>query len=131
MFHSVLEIFHFIPASSIFHTKLFVSFHSIPCPGCRFNIIIIVTLYPNGCSQFQNPEAPDFEKIASAFSSFSTLSLPSLLSLPISFSKMLLLPLPQKLTAFTTSSFLFRFHIPDLNIPKYASLLTMLYSGNI
>ena len=25
---------------------------------------MIVTFYPNGCSQFENPDAPDFEKIA-------------------------------------------------------------------
>ena len=71
-------------------------FHSIPCPGCRFYIIIIiiVTFYPNGCSQVENPEAPDFEKIASASGSFSTLSLP----LPTSFIKVLLLP--QKINRF-------------------------------
>ena len=56
--------------------------------------IIIVAFYPNGCSQFENPEAPDFEKIASASSSFSTLSLP----LPTSFIKVL--PLPQKINRF-------------------------------
>ena len=59
---------------------------------------IIVTFYPNGCSQFENPEVPDFEKIASASRSFSTLSLP----LPTSFIKVLLLP--QKIN---------RFLIPD------------------
>ena len=48
--------------------------NSIPCPGCRFYIIIIiVTFYPSGCCQVENPEAPDFEKIASASGSFSTL----------------------------------------------------------
>ena len=36
------------------------------------NNIIIVTFYPNGCSQFENSEAPDFEKIAYASNSFST-----------------------------------------------------------
>ena len=41
---------------------------------------IIVTFYPNGCSQFENPQAPDFEKTASAFSYFSTLSLPILIA---------------------------------------------------
>ena len=74
-------------------------FHSITCPGCRFYIIIIiVTFYPDGCSQVENPEAPDFEKIASAFGSLSTLSLPSLLPLPTSFIKVL--PLPQKSNRF-------------------------------
>ena len=58
------------------------------------NITIIVTFYPNDCNQLENPEAPDFEKIASASSSFSTLSLPSSLPLPPSFIKVL--PLPQK-----------------------------------
>ena len=32
------------------------------------NKIIIVTFHPNGCSQFENPEAPDFKKNASASS---------------------------------------------------------------
>ena len=103
VFHFILEIFHSILASSIFHTKISVPFHSIfhsiPCPGCRFYIIIIiVTFYPDGCSQVENPEAPDFEKIASAFGSLSTLSLPSLLPLPTSFIKVL--PLPQKINRF-------------------------------
>ena len=59
---------------------------------------IVVTFYPGGCSQFENPEAPVFEKNASASSSFSTLSLPSSLSLPTSFIKVL--PLPQKINRF-------------------------------
>ena len=68
------------------------------------NNIIIVTFYPNGCSQFENPEAPDFEKIASASSFFSTLSLPSPLPLPTSFIKVLF-RFRKKLTA---STFLIR-----------------------
>ena len=77
----------------------------MPYPNCRFYIIIIVvTFYPNGCSQFENPEAPDFEKIASASGSFSTLSLPSSLPLPTSFIKVLPLLLPQKISASTASA---------------------------
>ena len=95
-FHS--GIFH-IPHRN-FH---FILFHFIPCPVCRFYIInIIVIFYSNGCSQVENPEAPDFEKIASVSSSFSTLSLPSSPPLPISFIKVL--PLPQELTASTASA---------------------------
>ena len=56
------------------------------CPALR--MIIIVTVYPNGCSQFENPEAPNFEQIASASSSFSTLPLPT------SFIEVLPLPHP-------------------------------------
>ena len=83
--------------------------YSIPCPGCRFYIIIIiVTFYPNGCSQVENPEAPDFKKIASASGSFSTLSLPSSLPLPTSFIKVLPLPLPRKINRFHR----FRFQLP-------------------
>ena len=52
------------------------------------NNVIIVTFYINGCSQFENPEAPDFEKNASASSSFSTRSFP----LPTYFMKVLRLP---------------------------------------
>ena len=85
-------------------------FHSIPCPGCRFYIIIIIVIfYFNVCSQVENPEAPDFEKIASASGFFSTLSLPSSLPLPTSFIKVLPLPLPQKINRFRR----FRFHISD------------------
>ena len=41
-FHSWNLPFH----SGIFHSEIFVPFHSIPCPGCRFYIIItIVTFY--------------------------------------------------------------------------------------
>ena len=99
VFHFILEIFNCIPFRHLpysipkfpFHSI----FHSIPCPGCRFYIIIIIaTFYPDGCSQVENPEAPDFEKIASASGSFSTLSLP----LPTSFIKVL--PLPQKINRF-------------------------------
>ena len=90
---------HSILAFSIVHTEIFVPFYSIPCPGCRFYIvIIIVTFYPNGCSQVENPEALDFEKIASTSGSFSTLSLPSSLLLSTSFIKVL--PLPQKINHF-------------------------------
>ena len=51
VFHFIREIFHSILASSIFHSEIFVPFHSVfhsmPCPGCRFYIIIIVvTFYP-------------------------------------------------------------------------------------
>ena len=103
VFHFILEIFHSIPFWHLpysipkfpFHSIFHCIFHSIPCPGCRFYIIIvIVTFYPNGCSQVENPEAPDFEKIASASGSFLTLSLP----LPTSFIKVL--PLPQKINCF-------------------------------
>ena len=34
-FHCNLEIFHSILASSMFHTKISVPFHSIPCPVCE------------------------------------------------------------------------------------------------
>ena len=33
VFHSFLEIFHSILASSIFHTEISVPLHSIPCPA--------------------------------------------------------------------------------------------------
>ena len=95
--------------SGIFHTEIFVIFYPIPCPGYRFYIIIIiVTFYSNDCSQVENPEAPDFEKIASASHSFSTLSLSSSLPFPTSFIKVLPLPLPQKNNRFHR----FRFQLP-------------------
>ena len=76
-----------------------IPFYSIPCPCCRFYIIIIiVTFHSDGSSQVENPEAPDFEKIASASGSFSTLSLLRSLPLPTSFIKVL--PLPQKINRF-------------------------------
>ena len=87
IFHIPYQNFPFIP----------FSIDSIPCTGCRV-YIIIVTFYPNGCSQFENAEAPDFEEIASASSSFSTLLLPSSLPLLTSFIKVL--PLPQKINCF-------------------------------
>ena len=104
---------HFILASSISKFPFHSIFHFIPSPCCRFYIIIIiVTFYLNGCSRFENPEAPDFEKFASASSSFSALSLPNrfrfqpLLSKCFRFHK--------KLTASTASASSFRFHIPGL-----------------
>ena len=112
VFHFILEIFHSIPFWHIpyrnFRSIPFhFPFHSTPCSGCRFCIIIIiVAFYSNGCSQVENPEAPDFEKIASASGFFSTLSLPSLLPLPTSFIKVL--PLPQKINRFHR----FRFQLP-------------------
>ena len=104
VFHSILKIFHSIPFCHLPYSIPKFPFHSIPCIGCRFYIIIfiIVTFYPNGCSQFENPKALDFEEIAFAPSYFSTLSLPSSLLLPTSFIKVL--PLPQKINRF-------RFHI--------------------
>ena len=82
------------------------------CTHCYVsrNNIVIVTFYPNSYSQFENAEAPDFDKIASASSSFSTLSLPSLLPLPTSFIKVL--PLPQKINRFLRFASSFGFHIP-------------------
>ena len=108
VFHSILDIFHSIPFWHLRYSIPKFPFHSIPfsisfhtMPGCRFYIIsIIVTFYPNGCNQVENPEAPDFEKIASASSSFSTLSLPSSLPLPTSYIKVL--PLPQKINRFAS-----------------------------
>ena len=100
-----------IPLRHLPYFILKFQFHSIPCPGCRFYIvIIIVTFYPNGCSQVENPKAPDFEKIASASSSFSTLLLSSSLPLPTSFIKVL--PLSQKIN---------RFHRFQLLLPLPAS----------
>ena len=103
----ILEIFHSIPfwhlPYSIPKLPFHFPFYSIPRPGCRFYIIIIiiiVTFYPNGFSQLENPESPDFEKIASVSSSFSTLSLPSALPLSTYFIKLLPLPLPQKINRF-------------------------------
>ena len=99
-------------------------YHSIPFPGCRFyTTIIIVTFNPNGCSQFENPEAPDFEKIASASSSFSTLSLPSLLPLSTYFIKVL--PLPQKFIRFHR----FRFQLPLPLTHSWFTLLARNYMG--
>ena len=104
VFHCILEIFHSIQAYSI---PKFL-FHSIPCPVCRFYIIIIiVTFYPNDCSQFENPEAPDFEKI---------LPLPA----PFQRFRFRIQPLSskcfrfhKKLIASTASASSFRFHIPN------------------
>ena len=76
-------------------------------------MIIIVAFYPNGCSQFENPEAPNFERIASASSSFSTLSLPS--SLPLLTSFIEVLPLSQEINRF-------RFHVPSLKQNLLAAL---------
>ena len=114
-----LSSFPFLKSSipihfGIFHTEISVPFHSIPCPRCRFYIIIIiiVTFYPNGCCKFENPEAPDFEKIASASSSFSTLLLP--------------LPAPFQHFRFQTlSSKCFRFH-KKLTASASTSLVIML-----
>ena len=126
VFHFILEIFHSIPFWHLpysiqkfpFHSILFsIPFHTIPCPGCRFYIItIIVAFYHNGCSLVENPEAPDFEKIASASGSFSTLSLPSSLSLQPLSSKCFRFRFHKKLSASTASAFNFRFcfHIPGL-----------------
>ena len=95
-------------ATSIIHTKISVPFHSISCPGFRFYIIItIVTFTPTVVARLKIRKRHDFEKIASAFGSFSTLSLPSSLPLPTSFIKAL--PLPRKIHCF-------RFHIPDTKL---------------
>ena len=111
VFHFILEIgiFH-IPYRNFRSIPFHFPFHSIPCRGCRsYIIVIIVTFYPNGCSEVENLEAPDFEKIASVSGSFSTLSLPSSLPLPTSFIKVL--PLPQKFNRFHRFRFHFHFHI--------------------
>ena len=83
--------------SSISFLKSSIPFHSgifhIPYRNFR-SIPFSISYHATGCSQIENPEAPDFEKIASASGSFSTLSLP----LPTSFIKVL--SLPQKINRF-------------------------------
>ena len=92
------------------------------------NNFVIVTFYPNGCSQFENSEAPDFEKIASASSSFLTLSLPSSPLLSTFFIKVFLLPLPQKFNRF--HCFRFRFYIPALE-PVYVNFIGQIKVKNL
>ena len=127
-FHSRNLSFQSFVASSIVHTEISVSFqsifHSIPCPGCRFYITIItiiVTFYPNGCSQVENPKAPDFEKIASLPAPFQNFRFRV---------RFRFQPVPskcfrfhKKLTAFSTSTSSFRFHF---HIPGYSTVLQML-----
>ena len=68
VFHSILEIFHSIPFWHFLYTIPKFPFHSIflsiSFHGCRFCItIIIVTFYPNGCSQFGNSELLILKKL--------------------------------------------------------------------
>ena len=110
VFHSILEIFHSIPFWHLLYSIPKFPFHSIPFHTIPWLSILYYYCYIlpqrlEPVSDFANLEAPDFEKIASASSSFSTLSLPSLLPLPTSSVKVLLIPLPQKINCF-------RFHIP-------------------
>ena len=96
--------------SGIFHIP-YRNFRSIPFHTKRWWSILyyywlLLHFTANGCSQFENLEALNFEEIASASSSFSTLSLPSSLLLPTSFIKVL--PLPQKINRFHR----FRFQLP-------------------
>ena len=65
---------------------------------CVVDSILLLLHFTYGCSELENPEASDFEKIASASGSFSTLWLPSSLPLPTSFIKVL--PLPQNFNRF-------------------------------
>ena len=91
-----------IPKFPLHSISFSIPFHTMPWLSilyyyCKF--------YSNGCSHVENPKAPDFEKIASASGSFSTLSLPT------SFMKVL----PQKLNHF-------RFHIPDVDHQPYRNI---------
>ena len=52
VFHFILEIFHCIPFWHLPYSIPKFPFHSIPCPGCRF-YIIIATFYPDGCSRLK------------------------------------------------------------------------------
>ena len=113
IFHSPYRNFCSIP----FHFP----FHSMPCPGCRFYIIIIVTFYPNDCSQVENPEAPDFEKIALFPASFQHFCF----RVRFRFQPVLLkcFRFHKKLTAFSASASSFRFHF---HIPGYSTVLQIL-----
>ena len=83
-FHS--GIFH-IPYRNFSSIPFSVPFHTMPWLSILYYYYYCNTFYANGCSQNENPEAPDFEKIGSASSSFSILSLPSSLPLPTSIIK--------------------------------------------
>ena len=96
-FHSWNLPFH----SGIFHIPQqnfrSIPFHTVPWLSILY-YYYDCNILPNSCSQVENLEARDFEKIASASGSFSTLSLPSSLPLPTSFIKVL--PLPRKFNRF-------------------------------
>ena len=89
-------------------------FHSITCPGCRFYIIIIiVTFYPDGCSQVENPEAPDLKKLLPLSAPFQHFRFRVCFRFQPLSSKCF--RFHKKVTASTASSF--RFHILDLCPP--------------
>ena len=109
-FHSLNLLFHSILASSIFHTKISVPFHFIPCPGCRFYIIIIIATF--------------YATVVARLKIRKRLTLKKLLPLPAPFQhfrfrvRFRFQPLSSKCFCFlknltaSASSFRFRFHIP-------------------
>ena len=117
-FHS--GIFH-IPYRNFRSIPFSIPFHTMPWLSILY-YYYYCNILPNGCSQIENPEVLDFEKIASASSSFSTLSLPSSLSLPTSFIKVL--PLPQKFNRF-------QLPLPHPCVEFICSFHSMLMKGSI
>ena len=118
IFNSILEIFYSIPFCNLPHSIPKHPFHSIPCPGCRFYItIIIATFYRNGCSLFRSLKIR------------KRLILKKLLPLPASFQHFCFrvrfrfqslsskcFRFHKKLTASTTSASTFLFYIPGLRL---------------
>ena len=114
VFRSSLKIFHFIPFWHLPYSISKFPFHTKPWLSILYYYWLLLHFNPNGCSQFENPEALNFEEIASAYSSFSTLLLPSSLPLPTSFIKVL--PLPQKINRFR-----FQLPLPHPCLQRYTS----------
>ena len=131
----------FLKSSIPFHSAIFhipyrnihSIFHSIPCPGCRFFIIIIIaTFYPNGCSQFRSLKIR------------KRLILKKMLPLPAPFQRFRFRvrfrfqPLSskcfrfhKKLPASTASTSSFCFHIPGLRARWASANWCERISGNI
>ena len=110
-FYSILEIFHSIPYWHLSHPTPKFPFHSIPCPGCRFYIVIITVTF--------NPT------VVARLKTRKRLILKKLLPLPAPFQhfrfrvRFHFQPLSskcfrfhKKLTASTACASSFRFHIP-------------------
>ena len=126
VFYFILEIFHSILASSLFHTEISVPFHSMLYCALVVDSILLLLLLLLLLLDF-TPAVIASLKIR------KRLILKKLLPLPAPFqhfrfrvrfrfqplsSKCFPLPLPQKLTA-SAPSFRYRFHIPVTNYMQF------------
>ena len=124
VFHFILEIFRSIPFWHLPYSIAKFPFHPIPfsIPFHTMPWLLILcnyycNIYSYGCSQVENPEAPDFEKMLRLPAPFQHFRFRVRFRFQPLSSKCF--RFHKKFTAFTASASSFRYNIPGLKFEIY------------